>query len=121
MSALPADVQRATRAAKIVVRTDTAVRETYPAARDGVQAPDAGYFADAADAATVLTAKAELIGVARRRFKVDCAGEVTVDPTTGIPSYALTCAEMAASGLPVMLCQIEVDFEAETTTLEVLG
>jgi hypothetical protein len=46
---------------------------------------------------------------------------VTVDPTTGIPSYALTCAEMAASGLPVMLCQIEVDFEAETTTLEVLG
>jgi hypothetical protein len=121
MSALPSDVQRATRAARIVVRTDTAVRATFPAARDGVQSPDVGYFVNAADASTVLALKAALIGTARRRFKVDCAGEALADPATAIPSYALTCAELAVTGLPALLCQIEVDFEAETTTLEVLG
>ena len=120
MSALPDDVQRATRSARIVTRTDADIRATYPAARDGVQSPDTGYFADAADAATVLMLKAALIGTPRRRFRVDVAGEVLVDPATAIPSYQLVCDELAAN-LPALLCQIEVDFETETTVLEVLG
>lgn len=120
MSALPADVQRATRSARIVTRTDSDIRATYPAARDGVQTPDAGYFADAANAATVLTAKAALIGERRRRFRVDVAGEVIVDPAAAIPSYRLICAELGFDA-PAMLCQIEVDFETETTAMEVLG
>lgn len=120
MSALPADVQRATRSAKIVTRTDADIRTVYPAARDGVQSPDVGYFASAADAATVLTLKAALIGEPRRRFRVDCAGEVMVDPASTVPSYLLICDELSAN-LPVLLCQIEVDFETETTAMEVLG
>lgn len=120
MSALPADVQRATRSARIVTRTDTDIRSAYPAARDGVQSPDAGYFAVAADATTVLTAKAAMIGQARRRFRVDCAGEVIIDPSAGIPSYRLICDELAVDG-PAIVCQIEVDFETETTAMEVLG
>lgn len=120
MSALPADVQRATRSAKIVTRTDPDIRSVYPAARDGVQAPDGGFFEDAVDAATVLTAKATLFGQPRRRFRVDVAGEVIVDPRAAIPSYRLICDELGFDG-PALLCQIEVDFETETTALEVLG
>ena len=120
MSALPADVQRATRSARIVTRTDADIRATYPAARDGAQAPDKAYFESAADATTVLTAKATLIGEKRRRFRVDCAGEVLIDPTVAIPSFRVICPELSVN-TPALLCQIEVDFETETTVLEVLG
>lgn len=120
MSALPADVQRATRAARIVTLTDAALRTAYPAARDGLQAPEVGFFESAADAETVLELKASLIGTYRRRFAVAVAGQVEVDPTVAIPGYQLVDNELAAD-LPVMLARLEVDFENETSAMEVFG
>lgn len=120
MSALPADVQRATRAARIVTLTDTALRTAYPAARDGLQSPEAGFFETAANAATVLAIKASLIGTYRRRFAVQVAGEIELDPTVTIPGYQLTDSELDVDA-PVMLARIEVDLEAETCALEVFG
>lgn len=120
MSALPDDVLRATRSARIVTRTDTAIRSAYPAARDGVQAPETGYFESAADGATVLTLKADLIGTYRRRFRVDVAGEPSIDPLTALPCWQLVDSDLDAD-LPVMLARIEIDHEAETASLEVFG
>lgn len=120
MSALPADVQRATRAARIVTLSDASLRTTYPAARDGLQSPEAGFFESAADASTVLALKAELIGTYRRRFRVDVAGEVELDPTSVIPCWQLVDSDLDVNA-PVMLARVEVDFEAETSALEVFG
>lgn len=120
MSAFPADVQRATRAARIVIDTDTAVQTAFPAARDGLQSPERGYFESAADAATVLAAKAALIGAYRRRFAVSCAGQVIPAPLTEVPSYQLVASELTAN-LPALLCRIEVDLNSETTAMEVMG
>lgn len=120
MSALPADVQRATRAARIVIDEDSAVQTAFPSARDGLQSPERGYFESATDAATVLAAKAALIGAYRRRFAVSCAGEVYPDPLAEVPSYQLVASELSAD-LPALLCRIEVDLENETTVMEVLG
>jgi len=77
-------------------------------------------FETAADATTVLALKADLVGQYRRRFRVDIAGELSVDPLDTIPCWQLVASELGAD-LPVMLCRVEVDLEAETTAIEVIG
>lgn len=120
MPALPSDVVRATRAAKIVTTTDSAVLALYPNARDGLANPEGGFFESDADAATVLALKKSLNGQRRRRFAVEIAGEVWIDPLTAIPSYRLFDSELDVD-TPVMVCRVEVDMEEEVTRMEVIG
>lgn len=100
------------------------VQETGPSVptngRDGLRDIDPGFFESAADALTVLGLKGALIASFRRRFTVECQGEVSVDPTTEIPSYQIVDSELAAD-LPAMLTRYQYDMETETTAMEVLG
>lgn len=115
MPALPDDIIRATRAARVVVWTgDT--RE----GRDGLRNIEPGSFENGADAQTVLANKAELIAIPRRRFVVDVEGEVVIDPTDSIPSFRVIDEEVDAD-TPAVLTRFEYDMETEMTGLEVLG
>lgn len=120
MPALPADIVRATRAARIVTRVDTAIQTAFDGARDAAQSPERGFFETAADATTVLNMKAALSGTFRRRFVVSVADEVWIDPLAGIPTATLIDSESGFSG-PALVTRVEVDLENETTSLEVLG
>lgn len=120
MPATPANAIRATREAKIIKLADSAIQSDYPNARDALLDPEPGYFNDADDALDVLEAKQELIGEPRRRFIVSVGEIVNIDPTTGIPGFQLIDAELGLN-LPVMVTRAEVDFENETTALEVIG
>jgi len=120
MPALVADIQRATRKARIVTLTDSAIQSDYNGARDAIDEPEPGYFESAADASTVLALKQALNGVFKRRYVVEIADEVVVDPLTAVPTWHLTDSETGAAG-NVLLTRIEVDMETETTQAEVLG
>lgn len=120
MPALPADIVRATRRARIITRTDAAIQSAVSGARDAVSAPEAGFFESAVDASTVLDMKAALTGTFRRRFVVGLTGEVWVDPMEAIPTVTLVDSESGFSGSAI-LTRIEIDLESETTSLEVLG
>jgi len=120
MPALPADIVRATRRARIVTREDAAIQARFPAAGDQASTPELGFFESAADAAAVLTAKAALTGTFRRRFAVVIAGLVWIDPTGGIPTFTLTDPELGFDG-PVMVTRWRVDLGEERTELEVIG
>lgn len=120
MPALPTDIIRATRAARIVIRSDPAVKAMFPAARDGQTNPDPGFFESAADADAVLAIKAALIGVPRQRYVIEIAEELNIDPFTEVPSFQLIDSELGID-LPVMLTRMELNMETGTTTLEVIG
>jgi hypothetical protein len=120
MPALPADILRATRQARIVTRSDATIQTAFPGARDAIERPEPGYFEDAADAQSALALKASLIGVHRRRFAVSIADEVWIDPFTGIPTWHLTDSETGAD-VDALLTRIEVDMENERTSAEVMG
>lgn len=120
MPALPADAVRATRFARIVTRTDTAIQTAFNGARDANSSPDVGYFDLAADATAVLDIKAALVGVFRRRFIVNVADEVWIDPLTAIPTYTLVDAETGANGA-CLLTRLEVDMETERSNMELVG
>lgn len=120
MPSLPTDVVRVTRPARVVTRTDTAIQSAYPGARDAIRSPNRGFFESAADASTVLTAKAALVGARVRRFRVDIADLVWPDPLVEVPSYQLVDSDLGAD-LPAMLARIEIDLENETTAMEVIG
>lgn len=120
MPALPSDIVRATRRARIVTREDPAIRTRFPAAADQGGAPEPGFFESAADAATVLAIKAGLTGTFRRRFAVIIDGLFWIDPTAGVPTFTLTDAELGFDG-PVMVTRWRVDLNEERTELEVIG
>lgn len=120
MPALVADIQRATRKARVVTLTDTAIQSAYTGARDAIDAPDPGFFETAANASTVLALKQTLIGVFRKRYTVEIADEVWIDPLTAVPTWHLTDTETGVDA-DVLLTRIEVDLETETTSVEVLG
>lgn len=115
MAALPADIIRATRAARVVTWTGPTTE-----GRDGLRSIEPGYFEDPADAAAVLESKAELIGVQRRRFRIDAQGEIQVEPSVSIPSFRLIDDELGVD-LPAILTRFEYDMETETSSLEVIG
>ena len=120
MGALPADVARAGREATIASVEDAAIKSRFPRARDGVKAPASGFFDSKADAQTALAARAALIGVVRRRFVVRAAEAIEPDIAAGIPVWRLIDAEQAVDGNH-LTARIVVDFEAETTSVELFG
>jgi hypothetical protein len=121
MPALPADVAAATRDALLAEWSDGGLHGRYPSARDGLTDPSTGYFDTLADALVAIAARGALIGVdGRRRFSVVVQDLVFVDPTTGMPCVSLTDAEQSVAAT-LVLTRIEVDLEAETTTLELFG
>ncbi|HUD30411.1 MAG TPA: hypothetical protein VMQ93_16195, partial [Novosphingobium sp.] len=114
MPALASDIIRATRQARVVTREDAAVKAQSPNARDGLQAPEGGYFENGADAKAALALKAKLIGVFRRRFAVSAAEEVWLDPMgpAGIPTARVVDAEQSLN-LDALVTSVEVDMETE--------
>lgn len=120
MPALPADIIRATRRARIVTREDAAIRTRFPSARDQATAPEPGFFESAADAATVLAIKAELTGSFRRRFAVMVDEVIWIDPTASVPTFTLTDAELGFDG-PALATRWRADLNAEATELEEIG
>ncbi len=120
MPALPADIVRATRKARVIKREDSAVQTAFPNARDMLDAPQPGFFVDAADATSALVLAADLVGAFRRRFIVSIGDEVEIDPETSVPAWTLVDDESEVNG-PVLVTRIEIDDETETTSVEVLG
>lgn len=120
MPALPTDIIRATRRARIVTREDTAIKARFPGAGDQGAAPEPGFFESAADAVTVLEQKAALTGVFRRRFAIVIDGVLLIDPASGIPTFDLVDEELGFAG-PVLVTRWRVDLNEERTELEVIG
>ena len=121
MAALPADIAAAARDAIKVTVSNATILSRFPRARDGLSAPATGYFDDDADALTNLTARQALIGVqGRRRFAVDVADVLLPDLSGALPSWTLIDAEQGVNGA-FLAARIEVDFETETTSLELFG
>ncbi len=120
MPATIADIAAATRSARIEIVSDPAIHARYPSARDGSQNVPPGFFDTAVDALTALAARAVLIGVERRRFKVVVGELVWLDPVTVMPSVALIDPEqvLAATGL---ISRIELNLNDETTSFEVFA
>lgn len=119
MPALPANIQRATRAARTVTRVDATVQAAFPGARDGIDPVQPGLFESAADAAAALDLAAALMGAHRRRFAVDLADEVWIDPVVGVPTCRLIDPETEVDGA-ALVTRVIVDMERERTTIEVL-
>lgn len=120
MSALPQDIIRATRRARIVTREDTAIRDAFPDGRDQVIAPEPGFFESASDAAAVLDLKAQLTGTFRRRFAVVESGVRWINPVAGVPSFTLADDELGFNG-PALLTRWRIDLNTERTEMELLG
>ena len=120
MPATGADIAAATRDVVLAQYSSGTIGARYPSARDGLASPANGYFDDVGDAQTVINARGALIGVERRRFAVQVADLLWIDPTTGIPTVALVDSEQAANG-NFLVSRIQIDLEAETTTLELFG
>ncbi|MBN8843250.1 MAG: hypothetical protein J0H88_08375 [Sphingomonadales bacterium] len=121
MPALVADVARAMRRATIVESADSAIKATYPHARDGRTSPAAGLFDAASDAQTALDARRSLIGVAgRRRFAVQADAMIWPDLNAGVPVWMLIDAEHDVSSKH-LAARLQIDAEEETTTMELFG
>ncbi|MCW2366592.1 hypothetical protein M2341_002039 [Sphingobium sp. B7D2B] len=121
MAALPEDVAASSRAAAIVIVSDTALLDRFPTARDGQKAPAEGYCDSAADTETILNARAALIGQqGRRRFAVKIAAVLDVSLDGGVPCFRLTDDEQLVD-TPMMVGRLEIDLEEEMSTLELFG
>lgn len=120
MPALPANIIRATRRARIVTREDAAVKTSFAGARDQARSPEVGFFESASDAASVLALKASLTGSFRRRFAVSIDDTFWIDPTSSVPTLALADDELGFNG-PVLVTRWRADLDQERTELEVLG
>jgi hypothetical protein len=99
MSALPADIAAATRDALVITWSNAGVAARYPSARDASVAPATGYFDTAASAQALVDARGMLLGSERRRF------------TVGVQDLLW----------PDLFARVEIDLDAETTTLELFG
>lgn len=120
MPATVADIAAGTRAAAVATWSDPAIQSRYPSARDGSAEPSAGYFDAIADAQAIANARGALLGVDRRRFAVTVDDLVWIDPTTGLPTFRLVDTENAVAA-PMLVSQIAVNLEDETTALEMFG
>lgn len=120
MPALPSDIIRATRRARLVTREDTVIRDRFAGAADQASAPEPGFFEQAADASAALNAKAELTGTFRRRFAVVIDGLLWIDPRAGVPSFTLADPELGFDG-PVLVTRWRLDLGAGRTEMEVIG
>jgi hypothetical protein len=120
MPADVADVAAASRASTVATWSDLALVGRYPNARDGTVLPATGYFDATADAETVGAARGALVGTERRRFAVDVQELIWPDVESGVPTMHLVDAEQRAD-LDCLTARIELDLDAETTSLELFG
>lgn len=120
MPALPADIIRATRRARIVTREDAEIRTRFSSARDQANAPEPGFFESAADAVAVLEIKAALTGSFVRRFATTIDEIVWIDPTDCVPTFWLTDVELGVDGA-ALVTRWRADLNAEQTELEVIS
>lgn len=120
MSALPADIAAAIRDAAIAQWSDTAISGRYSSARDALTDPSTGYFDSLTDAVSAISARGALIGVERRRFSVTVHDVLWLDPTSAFPTVSLVDTEQGANA-SFLVTRVEVDLDAETTTLELFG
>lgn len=114
------DIAAATRAAAIATWSSAATIARYPNARDGTVTPAPGFFDSIADAQTAANARGTLIGAERRRFAVDVQELIWPDVESGVPTIRLVDGEQGAD-LPCLTARIEIDLDAETTSLELFG
>jgi hypothetical protein len=120
MPALPADIAAATRDVVVASWADPAIAARYVAARDGSVTTADGYFDSRADAETVIVARGALIGIERRRFAVTVHELLWLDPADGMPTVRLIDPEQGVDGL-FLIARLELDLDAETTSLELFG
>jgi hypothetical protein len=120
MPAAIADIVAATRAGAIVTWADGVTAARYPNARDGTVTPAPGFFDSSSDAQAVADARGLLIGAERRRFAVDVEELVWPDVESGVPTLRLIDDEQRAD-LACLAARIELDLDAETTSLELFG
>lgn len=121
MAALPADIAAASREAAIVIVSDATVLARFPNGRDGSKAPATGYCDNPGDTTTLLNARAALIGAqGRRRFLVRVTEALVPNLDAGLPCWRLIDAENGVDAVH-LTGRLEVDFEEETTSLELFG
>ncbi len=114
------DISAGTRAAVVVTWSDAAVKALFPSARDGELSPAEGFFDSATDAQACVNARGALIGAFRRRFAVTASELTWLDPVTGLPAARLIDVEQAVDQV-LLVGRVELDLEAETTTVELFG
>lgn len=120
MPALAADIARAQRRATIVEAENTSIKAVYVQARDARSAPSVGYYDSAADAQTAMDARKGINAVIRRRFAVPVAELLFPDLSGGVPAWTLIDAENDVNGKHIV-ARLELDGEAEVTTMELFG
>ena len=120
MPALSSDASLAQRQATIVSQTDAAIRAKFPSARDGVAEPAEGFFDSADDAVSSVATRFNLIGIFRRRFKATVQEVLVPDLSAGLPCYRLKDAEQSVDAVH-LTGRLEVDFEDETSGMELFG
>ncbi|MFT3968581.1 MAG: hypothetical protein QM690_22165 [Sphingobium sp.] len=120
MTATAEDIAAGTREAIIVTWSDQAIKDRFPSARDGEKTPIEGFFDRQADAQAAIDQRGALIGTPRRRFSVRIDGVLWIDLSAGLPAVTLVDSDQAAMGT-FMIGRVEVDLEADITTLELYG
>lgn len=120
MTALPSDIAAASREALVESWESEAIKARYPGARDAGSPPAEGFFDDPADAQDATDQRGALQGVEARRFAAPVQALLWIDPTTGLPTYQLIDAGQLVDA-PCIPARIELDLEAEETTLELFG
>lgn len=119
MPALVADIAAGTRPAQIELWSDSAIQSRYANARDGSDNPAEGFFDDASNAVTAITARGALLGTERRRFRVLVNDLWWPDPLAGAPCVTLIDPEQNVSAVG-LVSRIEVSLENDSTLFEVL-
>jgi hypothetical protein len=114
------DIARGTRAAAVATVESSAVLTRQPGARDGLASPRTGLWDAVADATEVLTQAQALIGTERRRFGVDVAGVLNLAVSTATPTVQLIDAQLVVNAA-ALVSRIEIDDDAETTSLEAMA
>lgn len=121
MTALPADIQSATRPGGVTLATEesSAVLAAFPNARDG--GVSLGFFDTLADAAAANAERFALLSVARRRFRT-AADRDLPDLRAGSPTVTVTAidAEVAANG-PFLVARALFDPLDDRTEIEIYG
>jgi hypothetical protein len=120
MPALAADIGPAMRDAQVATIDDSTIKDRFPGARDGKESPAEGFFDLVNEAEDCLIGRSALIGALRRRFAVSVAEMMLIDIAGGVPTYHLIDTQHGVD-TPCLVARIEVDTEAETTSMELFG
>lgn len=119
MPATATDATAIQRAARIVKDESSTIKARYPD-RDQLTNPAEGFFDSATDAASCLTQRRALIGTERRRFSVQVAELVWIDPETSLPTVQLVDGEQVINAA-CLIARVQLDLENETTVMELFG